>query len=385
MVQVTVTSGDNDIIKDIENIIGGAGDDTIISNASANEIQGGAGADLLSGNDGNDTIYGFNKGQSEASVEYDTVSYDYLTTKDVTIDLTAGSAVVDANDTDTLISIENAIGGAGNDNITGSSEINSLEGGAGNDTFVSSAANDFIFGGNVSSLGVHTDSHTIGDTVDYSNSLNTSNKLVVDLNTTANDGNVYSNAVVTTTVGGSVYTDRLYGIENISGTSNNDTLTGNASANTLIGNSGNDTLQGLAGADRLDGGAGDDLFLVGDNDVTNSGDVIIGGADFDTVNYNGITSQGVTIDLESGSTVTVTINGQTHTLNGIEHLIGTNQTDVLTGDQNLNRVQGMGGDDQIFGQDGSDFLYGGAEEANSAGSGNDTIDGKAGDDFIRGW
>ena len=312
--QVNVTSGDNDIVKNVENVIGTSGDDIIIANAAENELQGGAGADTLSGNDGVDVIYGYNKGQSETVTEYDTVSYSYLTSKAVTLDLQAGTASIDANDNDTLISIENAIGGASNDNITGSSDINSLEGGAGDDTFVSSASNDFIFGGNVSG-GTHTDLQTTGDTVDYSNSINTNNNVVVNLNTTANDGNVYSNGQVRLdSDDSSVYTDRLYGIENVSATSNDDTLTGNSLANTLIGNDGNDTLQGLAGADRLEGNAGDDLFLVTEADITDSGDEIIGGSDFDTINYNGITSSGVTVNLELGSTVTVNIGGETHTL-----------------------------------------------------------------------
>ena len=50
--------------------------------------------------------------------------------------------------------------------------------------------------------------------------------------------------------------------ENISGTSNSDTLIGNSSRNILNGNSGDDFLSGEAGRDNLDGGLGDD-FLYG--------------------------------------------------------------------------------------------------------------------------
>ena len=64
-----------------------------------------------------------------------------------------------------------------------------------------------------------------------------------------------------------VYTDKLYGIENITGTQNNDTLYGNNLNNTLLGAEGNDTLKGGLGVDRLNGGEGNDLFLIQDFDL----------------------------------------------------------------------------------------------------------------------
>ncbi|MDC0933601.1 hypothetical protein OAR97_07085, partial [Arcobacteraceae bacterium] len=110
---VSITGGDNDIIKDIENFIGGAGDDTITMNSGVNQLEGGAGADTLSGNVGNDIIDGYYSGKDEATeegaIQYDTVSYEYLTSKSVTLDLQLGTSFVDSNDEDTLISIENAI------------------------------------------------------------------------------------------------------------------------------------------------------------------------------------------------------------------------------------------------------------------------------------
>jgi Ca2+-binding RTX toxin-like protein len=385
--QVNIASGDTDIVKGIENIIGGAGNDIITGNASVNELQGGAGKDTLSGGDGKDIINGYYTDQSESSVEYDTVSYSYLTSKAVAIDLTAGTAVVDSNDSDTLISIENAIGGSLADIITGSADINSLEGGAGNDTFISSLGNDYIYGGNVTGI-THTDSQTTGDMADYSNSINSSNNLVVNLSTTSSDaaGNSYSSAYVRlSSNNSSVYTDSLYGIEDITGTSNNDTLTGSNSANTLIGNAGNDTLQGLLGADKLDGGAGDDVFIINESDIGDSGnDSIIGGSGSDTINYNGITTSGVTIDFGSGTSATVTIGSYTHTLEEVENIIGTNQADNLTGNESVNTIQGMGGDDSIYGQAGSDYLYGGNNQADATSSGDDYIDGKEGDDKIYG-
>ena len=107
--------------------------------------------------------------------------------------------------------IENAKGGAGNDIFVGNTANNVLDGGAGSDTV--------IFTGPTG--------------------------VTVTLNDTGAD-------VIVTHDG---ETDTLRSIENIGGTSGNDTLTGNSQDNILIGGSGGaDTLTGGAGNDRLIGG-----------------------------------------------------------------------------------------------------------------------------------
>ena len=52
--------------------------------------------------------------------------------------------------------------------------------------------------------------------------------------------------------------DWLQNIENLAGSSFNDTLTGDVNPNMIAGGAGNDTLQGNGGADILDGGSGSD-------------------------------------------------------------------------------------------------------------------------------
>ena len=54
--------------------------------------------------------------------------------------------------------------------------------------------------------------------------------------------------------------DWLQNIENLAGSSFNDTLTGDANPNTITGGAGNDTLSGNGGGDTLTGGAGNDTF-----------------------------------------------------------------------------------------------------------------------------
>ncbi len=62
----------------------------------------------------------------------------------LTIDLNAGK--VTGSGGDTLISIENATGGSGNDNVWGNSGDNVLHGGSGNDTIDGGSGNDFVYG-----------------------------------------------------------------------------------------------------------------------------------------------------------------------------------------------------------------------------------------------
>ena len=73
--------------------------------------------------------------------------------------------------------------------------------------------------------------------------------------------------------------DLYGGIENLTGSSHNDTLAGDDGANTLKGGAGADTLSGAAGDDTLHGEAG--------NDTLNGGaenDILVGGAGNDTLN-----------------------------------------------------------------------------------------------------
>ena len=75
----------------------------------------------------------------------DAISYEDASAG-VTIDLAAGTSS-GSGSTATFTSIENAIGGSGNDTITGSAGANTLIGNDGNDTFTGGGGNDTIFGG----------------------------------------------------------------------------------------------------------------------------------------------------------------------------------------------------------------------------------------------
>lgn len=111
----------------------------ITGNAGANTLTGTGFDDVLTGGAGNDVLAG--------GAGNDTASYADMSAS-VTVNLTLTKAqATGAGGSDTLTGIENLIGGAGNDVLTGNASVNRLEGGAGNDTFDGGAGADRLTGG----------------------------------------------------------------------------------------------------------------------------------------------------------------------------------------------------------------------------------------------
>ncbi|MFN6230266.1 MAG: lectin-like protein, partial [Dolichospermum sp.] len=123
---------------------GGAGDDTYIF--TINGI--GLGRDTITDGSGVDTI-------SFAGTSAN-IRLNLGTSFGQTVDANTNTKVVLTADT-----IENAIGGDGNDRLIGNSLDNTLEGGLGNDILNGSTGNDFLFGGD------GDDSLSGGDDDDY--------------------------------------------------------------------------------------------------------------------------------------------------------------------------------------------------------------------------
>jgi Ca2+-binding RTX toxin-like protein len=105
-----------DTLISIENVIGSRFSDTIIGDASGNVLDGGGGgADQINGGGGNDTV------------SYASSSFAVL------INL-AAQVATDGFETDALTSIENARGSNLNDTIISSDAVNIIDGGLGSDT-----------------------------------------------------------------------------------------------------------------------------------------------------------------------------------------------------------------------------------------------------------
>lgn len=224
-------SGDN---FGIDTLIGGTGNDWLYGGAYNDILTGGAGSDLLNGGSGLDTASYV--GSSAA----------------VNVNLTTG--IVSGGDAagDTLISIENVIGTAFNDTLTGDAGTNTLEGGAGADTLSGGADTDWV----------SYASSTAGVTV---------------------------NLLTSTATGGHATGDTISGFECVIGSAFDDTITlaNYGSSIGVLGGAGNDTIIGSAGIDDIVGGDGDDTVSAGGgNDVVvggNGNDTLSGGANHDEI------------------------------------------------------------------------------------------------------
>ncbi len=119
-----------------DHLRGGRGDDTLVGGSGNDELRGGKGSDTLIGGEGDDTL----RGGSGS----DTVSYENATGA-VNVDLGAGTASGEGNDT--ITGVENVTGSDFDDTITGDASDNTLSGGAGNDVITGGAGADTIDGG----------------------------------------------------------------------------------------------------------------------------------------------------------------------------------------------------------------------------------------------
>jgi Ca2+-binding RTX toxin-like protein len=133
---------------------GGIGDDNIDGGDGADDIFGGPGNDTISAGDGNDTIRGgADDDAMNGGVGIDWVDYSFSSTG-VTVNLAAGTATGEGNDT--LSGIENVAGTNSADTLIGDDNANVLDssggndilrGGGGNDTLNAQAGHDQIDGG----------------------------------------------------------------------------------------------------------------------------------------------------------------------------------------------------------------------------------------------
>jgi serralysin len=363
-------------------------------------LQAAYGADMTTRT--GDTVYGFN-----STAGHDAFDFTVNTNPVIAIWDAGGIDRIDASgwDTDQVIdlgegafssvghltrnvaiaygaTIEQAVGGGGDDLLLGNSADNLLIGNAGDDTLLGGAGDDILDGGAGAD---RLDGQGGRDLVDYG----------------ANGAAVTVNLNSGTASGGMAEGDILVSIEDIAGTDQADFIVGNSADNTLTGRDGNDALIAGAGDDVLFGGAGADFFSghLGDdslyggdgNDVMRGGegaDLIVGGDGFDWLLYNTATDA-VVVDLGQNAGLAGEALGDT--ISEVEHLIGTFFDDFLTGDGNRNYLlggdgrdvldgaggndvlKGLAGDDTLIGADGTDVLIGG--------TGADELYGGAGGDW----
>jgi len=267
-------------------------------------------------------------------------------------------------------------GEAGNDTVEGGNGDDALEGGDGDDTLRGGGGGDTLTGG-AGNDGIDGEAGT--DTVSYEGAVPPGVTVDLSVTTAQNTGG-----------GGS---DAISNVENVVGSSGNDTLRGSSGPNVLLGSLGNDVLEGRDGNDQLIGEEGNDALAGGGGD-----DRLDGGDGVDTASFVA-SGSGVSVNLAAG-----TASGEgSDTLAAIENVRGSDHGDTLVGNDGGNVLTGRGGDDGVTGAGGEDALRGGpgadrlragtgadslrggtGNDALRAGEGNDVVGGGGGDDLLAG-
>jgi Ca2+-binding RTX toxin-like protein len=144
-------AGGNDVVS------AGSGDDTVLAGTGNDVVNAGSGNDTVIGGSGSDIVAGGNGSDAFVATIGDANDFYSGGAGTDTLDMSAMTAPVTINlggfassaqtGIDLVSSIENAIAGSGNDNITGSSAANVLEGRAGNDTINAGNGADTVIGG----------------------------------------------------------------------------------------------------------------------------------------------------------------------------------------------------------------------------------------------
>ena len=338
------------MVPDIEILHGSEHDDILVGDARANELYGEEGNDVLSGREGD----------------------DYLVGDHYVIILWGGAYSTEGDD--------KLDGGPGDDWLEGGAGADELLGGPGVDTAsyrrFSGAVEVRLYDGFAQGGQAEGDMFVGRQTVEY-----------IDAE-------------------GKVRTADVPDIENLHGSTNDDTLAGAEGPNKLEGYYGNDTLDGREGDDQLYGGEGADTLIGGPGADLLSGGPLDEYFSTDLASYE-TSASGVVVRLHSaleqggrgGDAEGDTFVAETHTLTDdegntsevevpdIEHLTGSQHNDILAGDLRDNYLWGEGGNDKLYGgpQGGDDLLFGGAgDDQIYGGKGVDSLFGGAGNDLLKG-
>ena len=308
-----------------DTLTGSADRDTLLGSAGDDVLIGLAGADMLSGGDGRDTasyadaVLGFRASLAQPARN-------------------TGDAAGDR-----YASIENLIGGGGNDTLGGNAAANMLDGGAGADSLFGGGGGDTLVGFDAAGLAA-PDTLDGGDGFDWASWLGAAEGVIASLNPTV------ANA-------GAAAGDVLRNIDNLAGTDHADLLIGNAAENLLRGFGSGEA------ADTLIGGLGDDTLDGGDG--------------FDFASYILATS-GVAARLAGDGPSVGEAAGDVFI--AIEGLIGSAHADTLGGDKSANRIMAGAGNDTVVAGHGVDAAGGGESPILPALA--DTLEGGAGIDLI---
>jgi Ca2+-binding RTX toxin-like protein len=405
---------------DNDNMIGDDGNDTMTGDAGSDVLIGGNGADSMDGGAGDDLLAGdvadIASGRPPGTPDDTKTDNPYSLVLQPTgdNDTMAGG---DGNDimygqggNDSMTGGNNddyMEGNAGNDNMDGGAGSDSMIGGQGADSMTGGDNNDVMLGddGAISSLGVATtaDSATDGNDTMLGNAGN--DKIFGQ----GGNDSIIAGAGDDNADGGAG-NDKIVGDDSVNGPAGNDSLTGGSGDDIIIGDNGiidSVTLLGGSGNDTIGGGSGNDLLYgQGGNDIITGdadNDSIIGGQGND--NLDGGTGNDIMLG-DDGTIVAGVVTLANSATDGNDTMLGGTGNDTMFGQGGDDDMIGNAGDDSMSGGDGQDVMLGDdgtiapaspakiqpetssvlriATPASLTDGGNDNMDGGAGNDFMYG-
>ncbi|MDX3927019.1 MAG: cadherin-like domain-containing protein [Shinella sp.] len=363
---------------------GGAGNDVLAGGSGDDAVSGGEGSDVIRAGfhgeeeragaalpDDGDDIYSGGKGFDT----YDAGAAQHA----VVVDLSAGTATGEDIGNDRLESIEAAVGGAGDDLLTGNDGDNRIEGGDGEDRLTGGDGDDHVSGGagdDVVLVAAHGDGGA-GDQAPEGDGddIYSGGDGIDTLDLTALVQEVLADLEAEIAEGEEIGKDSIQDFETVIGGGNDDRISGDSGNNLLAGGDGDDRLSGRGGDDVLVGGNGDDIVSgdggndvvlvavqAGQQDASDGNDTYRGGEGCDTYNASSAT-QTVVIDLAQG-----TASGQgvgQDVLDSFEAAIGGSGADILIASNALNFLAGGSGADV--------FVFRSVDAVRNGGCGRDEI------------
>ncbi|MEH2248575.1 MAG: calcium-binding protein [Nostoc sp.] len=366
------------------NIIGTNGNDTLVGSDSADTINGKAGNDIIRSSAGNDTLTG---GGGKDEFDYDLYQSGTDTITDfggIGKGISPTAAVIAEVDTikfvGTELTAQNLLLTQNGNNL----EI-TFEGVAGTQVILQKfklenlenlkasgarpAIGNILFDGQTSI----TDSFNVLDANSTETSIGIKNT-VTFLNDLSNNITGLDNS--DDVVNGQGGNDKIDGL------SGNDILRGGAGNDTLIGGAGNDTLESGEGRNSLVGGIGDDYLNA---DLSTGKNTLNGGAGKDTLSASGSTGDNLLLGGDGNDSLSTSYLLTNYGYSYITSS-GNNTLNGNAGDDTLS-AESRQGNNFLSGGDGNDSLStSGYDEYRSyfsfSSSGNNTLDGGAGNDTL---
>jgi len=322
-----------------DTVIGGPENDTVYPYDGAGTFQGGGGDDTLAVQFAPGSSYGL--GSYDGGAGSDTIMFAPLnvgSTAGVIADLGSGTASWGDPDSMTFTGFDNLVGTTGHDTLIGDSGDNVLVGNPG----PGSGGFDLLVPGGGNDIVDATDD--VAGCVDFSDAS------AVDVNLGAG----------TATGDGA---DTLIAVNSVFGSPSDALFLGSAGSDIVWGGAGNDTIRGRGSEDFIAGGPGNDILDGGSSSLDATAPTLL--------LYNlssiipGSPSGPTRVDLAAGTVGADGFGGQ-DTITGVEHVYGTDFSDVLRGDPGPDILEGLAGNDALSGGGGNDVIWGG--------DGSDTVD-----------